>query len=432
VNISVFGLGYVGSVTAACLSRDGHSVVGVDANPDKAALIGAGKSPIIEPSLAELLEGGVKNKRLTATTNASAAVEATTLSMVSVGTPPGKNGNPDLEFVHHVCREIAEAVRKKGHPHVVVLRSTVPPGTLATCRNEMETIAGKKLLHVAFNPEFLREGSAIADYDAPPYTIIGTSDSVAEAAVREMYQRVPGPVLVVAPEVAELVKYVANSWHALKIGFANEVGRLARSFDVDGRQVMSLISQDTKLNISPAYLRPGFAFGGSCLPKDLSAITSIAQTRGVPVPLLNALHQSNQVQIDLAVADVLRGRPKRVAVFGLAFKPGTDDLRESPAVALVKRLIGEGCEVRIFDRDVHLSHLMGTNLAYIRATLPHFEAFLTKTPEEALAGADVVVLTYASAAFREPVTKHPNVRVVDLAGTFAEPPPVRDYRGSAW
>lgn len=432
MKISVFGLGYVGTVTAGCLARDGHDIIGVDVNPDKVRLVSRGESPIIEPGLSKLLAQAVSAGRLNATTSAAEAIANTDLSLISVGTPPSKTGAPDLGFVFHVLDEIASAIRAKAQNHVVVLRSTVPPGTMARCKEVLDAKTGAACAHLAFNPEFLREGSAIADYDNPPYTVIGTRDQVAETAVREIYRTVPGAVLVVAPELAEMVKYVANAWHATKIGFANEIGRIAKAFDVDGRVVMEIATRDTKLNVSAAYMKPGFAYGGSCLPKDLGALNAIARGRNVSVPLLNALPLSNAAHIDAAVESILQLAPRRVALLGLAFKPGTDDLRESPAVAVAKRLIGEGCEVRIYDRDVHYARLMGTNLAYIRQTLPHFEALLTESPDSALERADTAVLTYNSAEFRDPITRRPDLRVVDLAGVFTDPPQVQEYSGSAW
>jgi GDP-mannose 6-dehydrogenase len=413
MRISIFGLGYVGAVTAACLARDGHHVTGVDVNAEKVAGVAAGRSPIVEAGLEELLAAGAAAGRIAATTDAAAAVAASEASMITVGTPPLASGEPDLGYVMRVCGEIAAAARAVGRRHVVVLRSTVPPGTLARCR-ELFAADGADVA-LAFNPEFLREGSAIRDYDDPAYTIIGTEDEEAERCVRQLYAAVGGPVLVVRPEVAELIKYVANAWHATKIVFANEIGRMAAAFGVDGREVMDVIVQDAKLNVSPTYLRPGFAYGGSCLPKDVGAMLAHARRFDVPLPLLSAVPISNAQQIELAAGAVLAARPARVGVLGLAFKPGTDDLRESPAVPLVKRLIGEGCAVRIYDRDVNHAHLMGTNLAYIRDNLPHFEALLAETPAEVVAWADVVVVTYVSAEFRDALAGRED-GVVDLVG----------------
>jgi GDP-mannose 6-dehydrogenase len=430
MRISVFGLGYVGAVTAACLARDGNHVTGVDVNAEKVELVASGASPIVEEGLDVLLARAVADGRLRATTDAGEAVAATELSVIAVGTPPLANGEPDLGYVMRVCEEIADAVQMAGRPHVVVLRSTVPPGTLARCA---EVFAAKDVeVHLAFNPEFLREGSAIRDYDTPAYTIVGTTDPAAEQKVRALYASVCAPVLVVEPSVAEMVKYVANAWHATKIVFANEVGRLAKACGVDGRDVMDVIAQDTKLNVSPAYMRPGFAYGGSCLPKDVGALLSQARRYDVPVPLLSSVPLSNAQQIDLAFDAVMAARPRRVTVLGLAFKPNTDDLRESPAVPLVKRLLGEGCEVRIFDRDVNHAHLMGTNLAYIRGSLPHFEALLAGSAADAVAWADAVVVTYGSGDFVEALTAGDGKHVVDLAGLFRGQTYGWDAHGIAW
>lgn len=434
MKVSIFGLGYVGAVTAACLARDGHDVVGVDVNAGKVERIARGESPIVEAGLPELLAAGATAGRISATADAVAAVAQTEVSIISVGTPPDANGVPDLSYVERVCREIGAGVAAKGTAHVVVLRSTVPPGTTERCARILAEAAGdSNPVHVAFNPEFLREGSAIRDYEQPAYTVIGTADPVAEAAVRGLYAAVDAPVHVVAPAVAEMVKYVANTWHATKIGFANEVGRVAKAFGVDGRDVMRLIAEDRKLNISPVYMRPGFAYGGSCLPKDVNALLHYAGEMHVPTPLLSAVPLSNRAHVDEAVNIVLRHGRRRVAVLGLAFKPGTDDLRESPAVPLVKRLLGEGCEVRIYDRDVHTAQLMGTNLAYIRAHVPHFEALLTETIEDCLEWSELVVVTYATQEFAEAVCNGGQARpVVDLAGLLSEPPDGCEYYGIAW
>lgn len=416
MKVAVFGLGYVGAVTAACLARDGHSVVGVDVNPDKVALVARGRSPFVEPGLDELLVAAVAAGTLTATTDSS-AVATTEISLISVGTPSSPRGEHDTLQVIAVCREIAAALSASQREHVIVLRSTVPPGTLERCRELFLAESLDEHIHYAFNPEFLREGSAISDYDHPAYTIIGTADPVAEAALRRLYAGVNGPVLTVAPAVAELVKSVANAWHATKIAFANEVGRLAQALDVDGRAVMDVIVQDAKLNVSPAYLMPGYAYGGSCLPKDTRGLVFQGRERGVALPLLESLPASNRAQMDLAAEAVLETRPRHVLVCGLAFKHGTDDLRESPAVSLVKRLIGEGCEVRIFDADVCKSHLVGTNLAYIREHVPHFEALLVDDPAEWLDWADVAVVTYGSPDFTAALHELPAATpLIDLAG----------------
>jgi GDP-mannose 6-dehydrogenase len=433
MRVSIFGLGYVGVVTAACLARDGHDVLGVDVNAEKVAAIAAGRSPIVEPGLAGLLADGVAAGRICATTSAEEAVSTTDVSLVSVGTPAAGRGAPLLDYVEHVSEQIGKAVAVKGSSHVMILRSTVPPGTLRRCRGIVDGCSNGTRVHFAFNPEFLREGSAVADFDNPCYTVIGTDSPEAESAVRTLYASVDAPVIVVAPEVSEMVKYVANSWHAVKIGFANEVGRMAKAFGVDGREVMDLIIQDSKLNVSPAYMRPGFAYGGSCLPKDVNALLFYAQELGIDLPMLSGLPVSNQAHIGSAVDLVLKTKPRRVTIFGLAFKPLTDDLRESPAVPLAKRLLGEGCELRIYSPDVNKAMLMGTNLVYIREHLPHFENLLVDDPIEAVEWAEVVVVTHPQRQFDEPLAQVPaGKRIIDLAGTVKVVPDGVDYDGIAW
>lgn len=433
MRVSVFGLGYVGVVTAACLARDGHEIVGVDVNAEKVEAIAAGRSPIVEPGLEELLRAGSTAGRIRATTDAQRAIDETEISLISVGTPSSDRGAPDLGHVLKVSAEIGDAIAVKSRPHVVVLRSTVPPGTLRRCADIVSERAGDAPVSFAFNPEFLREGSAIADYDRPSYTIIGTDSRPAEDAVRHVYASVDAPVYVVPPEVSEMVKYVANSWHAAKIGFANEVGRAAKAFGVDGRIVMDLIAKDTKLNVSPAYMKPGFAYGGSCLPKDVRALLYYAQEMGVELPILAALPRSNQLQIDAALRLVLATKASRVTVLGLAFKSETDDLRESPAVPLVKALIGEGCEIRIYAPDVNRARLMGTNLAYIREHIPHFEHLLVDDPGDALVWAETIVVTHPQAQFSAALAGvRSDKRVVDLAGVFQEKPQRFEYHGIAW
>ncbi len=430
---SIFGLGYVGVVTAACLARDGHEVIGVDVNPEKVGAIAAGRSPIVEPELDDLLREGVAAGRIGATTDAARAIADSEISLISVGTPSSKRGDPYLGHVDDVCADIGDALAAKRMPHVVVLRSTVPPGTLARCADMVTKRAPGAHLSFAFNPEFLREGSAIADFNHPSYSIIGTESEHAEEALRRLYAAVEAPVLVISPEVSEMVKYVANCWHAAKIGFANEIGRVAKALGVDGRTVMDVITQDTKLNVSPVYMKPGFAYGGSCLPKDVRAVLHYAHEKGVPVPMLAALPTSNQAQIDTACDLVLATKSSRLAVLGLAFKAGTDDLRESPAVPLVKRLLGEGCEVRIYSPDVNRARLMGTNLAYIREHIPHFERLLVDDADEAISWAETVVVTHPQAHFSRALDRAPDgTRVVDLAGVFAERPQRFEYDGIAW
>lgn len=435
MKVSIFGLGYVGTVSAACMAKDGHEVVGVDISEAKVHALNGGRSTIIEPQLDELLQAGVDTGRITATTDVTHAVATTDISLISVGTPPGDDGGPNLEYVKGVCLELGRAVRAKGRSHTVVLRSTVPPGTLQTCHELMQQEAGDTQVHTAFNPEFLREGSAVRDYVEPPYTIIGTEDELAEKAVRKLYAKVDAPVVRVRPAVAELIKYTANAWHATKIAFANEIGRIANAFEVDGRQVMDLITQDTKLNVSKAYMRPGFAYGGSCLPKDLASIIYYAQAQRVEVPLLSAVPQSNRQLIQDALKAVLETGAQRVGVLGLAFKPNTDDLRESPTVSLVKQLLGEGRQLKVYDAAVNEANLLGANLSYIQQNLPHFSNLLVSEIGDAIDTAELIIVSYSSPAFAEALTNAaPGTVVLDLAGVFpqGQVPEQLDYHALCW
>jgi GDP-mannose 6-dehydrogenase len=433
MRVSVFGVGYVGTVSMACLARDGHDVIGVDVNAEKARAIGEGRSPVVEPGLEALLREGVAAGSVRTTTDPVEAIRSSEVSLISVGTPPGHGGAPDLSAVWKVTEEIAAAMATKETEHTFVLRSTVPAGTLDRCAQIIGRKCPIELVHLACNPEFLREGSSIADYDHPAYTVIGTRDDRARQVVEQLYSAIDAPLVVVEPEVAELTKTVMNAWHATKITFANEIGRLAKSMGVDGRQVMDLLIQDRKLNISPTYLRPGFAYGGSCLPKDVLSLVAQARAADVSVPLLASLPQSNAEVVEQATRLILDGRNRRIAVLGLAFKANTDDLRESAAVTLVKRLLGEGCRVRIYDKDVHAARLVGTNLAYIQENLPHFQELLVPSLAEALEDCETVVVTYVTPEFQNALDAAPSgLRVVDLAGLPDMTTRDRQYAGIAW
>jgi GDP-mannose 6-dehydrogenase len=353
--------------------------------------------------------------------------------MISVGTPPTSSGALSLEHVERVIAQIAQDSIQRSAAPVVILRSTVPPGTLDRCASLLAAAAPGVDFHLCFNPEFLREGSAVKDFMEPAITVIGTGDGRAEELVRELYADLPAPIHVVEPRVAELLKCVANSWHATKITFANEIGRLARGLGMDGREIMRLIVEDHKLNVSPAYMRPGFAFGGSCLPKDLASILQHAQAMNIPTPLLQGVRDSNRRQIDTVAEEIISSGARSIGVLGLAFKSNTDDLRDSPAVVLCKTLIGEGITLKIFDRAVSAARLMGSNLAYIRANLPHFESLLVESPVDAVRDAELVAVTYASPEFSEALSAaSPTTEIFDLAG-LAEVPAARErYRGIAW
>lgn len=433
MKVSIFGLGYVGAVSAACFARDGIDVIGVDVNADKVKMVGSGQAPIMEFGLSELLQEAVQSGRLTATSSAREAVQKSDLSVVSVGTPSHPDGSINLAYVYNVCEEIGMAIAAKGSSHTVVLRSTVVPGTTARCRRILQEHSGDCEVHLAFNPEFLREGTAIRDYEAPPYTMIGTEDAVAETMVRELYAAVDAPVIVVRPPEAELIKSTSNAWHATKIAFANEIGRLAKGHSVDGRVVMDLVTQDTKLNISAAYMKPGFAYGGSCLPKDVRALIAVARMAGIELPLLESLDRTNRKHIEHAVQLIRDTGKKKVGLLGLAFKEGTDDLRESPAVALIDTLHADGCEVWVLDPAVQQASLIGANRQYVEEHLPDLSALLVEDAKAILEHAEVLVVTYSSASFRKILESAPaNVAVVDLAGLIEASREGCSYVGIGW
>jgi GDP-mannose 6-dehydrogenase len=394
--ISIFGLGYVGAVSMACLARDGHQVIGVDIDHRKLDLIRARKSPILEEGIQELMRDVVDSGRVAVTDDAGRAMRESEVSFICVGTPSAANGSQDLTAILRLAEQIGAALRHKREFHTVVVRSTVQPGTLED-RIEpiLEKESGKRSgvdFGLAFQPEFLREGSSIRDYDHPPYTIVGANCEAAVNAVREIFQHLDARFLVTTIRVAETLKMSCNAFHALKITFANEIGRVTQALGIDPHEVMRLVCADTRLNISPAYLKPGFAFGGSCLPKDLRALAQIAKQHDIEIPMLANVLASNRVHIEHAVERILKlGRP-RVGMLGLSFKTGTDDLRESPLVIVAKRLIGEGCELRIFDPEVQLSRLLGANRSYIESHIPHLGSLLCDHINEMIDPSEVILV----------------------------------------
>jgi GDP-mannose 6-dehydrogenase len=396
LSISVFGMGYVGSVTAACFAHVGHHVTGVDISPAKVEMIAAGRTPIIEARMSELVEEGFQAGRLHATTDAAEAVRNSEISFVCVGTPSLRSGKLDLGYVERVVHEIGAALRQKNSYHVIVLRSTVLPGTTESLViPTLEKASGRRAgtdFAVCYNPEFMREGSAVGDFLKPPYTVLGAGDAKHLDLARQLYQPIPGEVFETSIPVAEMVKYVCNAFHAVKIGFANEVGTLCKSLGVDTEAVTKIYTSDTKLNISPAYLSPGFAFGGSCLPKDLRALGHRAKELDLGLPLLESILPSNALHIDRAVDAVLRTNKMRISFLGLSFKAGTDDLRESPQVQMIKRLLGEGRQVLVWDRDVSLGRLAGSNRQYIEEVIPHIGSLLCADLEEVVRRGEVVVV----------------------------------------
>jgi len=438
-SVSIFGLGYVGSVSAACFASMGYKVVGVDVSRAKVERLDSGRTPIIEAEMSELVAEANKARRLTATTDATEAVLNTDVTFVCVGTPSQKSGKLDLSHIESVAREIGAALRRKKSRHVFVLRSTVLPGTTETVALPiLERESGKKCgrdFTVCYNPEFMREGSAVADFRNPPYTILGARDKNHLAPLRELYKAVSAPLYETTIPAAEMVKYFSNCYHALKVGFANEMGTMCKHLGVDTQEVTNIFTSDTKLNVSPAYLSPGFAFGGSCLPKDLRAITYKAKELDLKLPVLEALMPSNAEHISRAVDMVLGSGKKKIAQVGLSFKAGTDDLRESPQVQLIKRLMGEGLEVRVWDEDVSLGRLAGANRQYIEEVIPHIGSVLTDDLESVMRSAEVVILGNKSAS-RQRLAQflQPEQIVIDLIHLDRSKRPVgaKKYEGICW
>lgn len=396
-SISIFGLGYVGSVTAACLVAKGNRVVGVDSNESKVEMLDAGRSPILEPQLQDLVTQGKEAGLLSATTDVDRAIAETEISFISVGTPSLRNGKLDLHAIERVCQQIAGALARKNSFHWVVVRSTVLPGTTSSVvvpilEKGSGKVAGKDFA-VCFNPEFLREGTAVADFFQPTMTVLGSDHPQALDAIRELYAWAPGKLFITSTANAEMVKYVCNAFHALKVAFANEIGTVCNAAGVDPAKVTEIYTADDKLNISKAYLKPGFAFGGSCLPKDLRALVHKARELDLRVPLLDSILPSNSEHIERAAEAILATDKKKIGVLGLSFKPGTDDLRESPMVHLVKRLLGEGCQIRIWDPNVALGQLIGSNRQFIQDAIPHIGLLLRDEVGEVVDHAEVLVVT---------------------------------------
>jgi GDP-mannose 6-dehydrogenase len=442
VKLSIFGLGYVGVVSAACLARDGHEVAGVDPNAVKTDLVNRGQTPIVEPGLSELIDAAVGCGRLKAGNDIAAAIAASDLLLVCVGTPGHANGSLDLGYVRRVCEQIGAVIRTTAEYKVVVIRSTMLPGSMAeVVIPALESISGKRAgrqFGVCINPEFMREGSAIHDYDNPPKTVIGAIDERSAAPLKELYGHFAAPMLVTDLQTAELAKYADNAWHALKITFANEMGRLCKTVNVDSRKLMQLFCEDRKLNISNAYLRPGFAFGGSCLPKDVRALTHYGRSRDVDTPVLSAILPSNRVHIDHALALIQARGKRRIGLLGLSFKEGTDDLRESPMVTVAERLIGKGYELLIFDWNVRIASLVGANRDYILNHIPHISRLLVEEPATLFERSDLIVVATGEKEFGELVRSHGQDKpVVDLVGAWgleagAGAPRAEQYEGIAW
>src|SRR5262245_43699935 len=410
LRVSIFGMGYVGTVSAGCLARMGHTVIGLDANPTKVEMLAAGRSPVIEPGLAELISGGTAQHRISVSTDAVQAVRDTDITLYCVGTPGHENGGLNLDAVRDVCQSIGAALRQKNSFHVVVTRSTMLPGTTRSLVIPLlEAVSGKRAgvdFGVAVYPEFLREGTALDDFDHPPLVVMASSDERTQRLVAELNPGKPEAIVHTAFEVAEMMKYANNTWHAVKVAFANEIGSFCRAHGVDGNEVMDIFMRDQVLNISKAYLRPGFAFGGSCLPKDLRALLYKSKELDLETPLLSAVLASNQLHIQRLIDRILSTKQKKVGILGLSFKYGTDDLRDSPTVILVESLLGKGCRIRIYDSEVSLARIFGANKAYIEHEISHISTLMCSEIDEVLELSDVIVVAKHQEEIRRSLTPY--------------------------
>jgi GDP-mannose 6-dehydrogenase len=439
MRVVVFGLGYVGTVTAAGLASQGHRVVGVDIDAMKVEMIRSGRSPVVEPEIEALLRAGVEAGALTATTDPTSAIDGSDVSLICVGTPSGQHGESDLAFVRRCVDDVHDAMAVTSPPatghHAVVVRSTVPPGTVASIVSPVfaDGAPGDWNVGLAMCPEFLREGSSVADFYEPPFVVVGSSDHATAATLDRLFEFLPMPVHHVSVETAESLKYACNAFHAMKISFANEISRVFKPFGVDAREVMEIFCQDTKLNIAPTYLRPAFAYGGSCLPKDLRALQHLARINDVDVPLLAGTALTNELVVRQVTERVIAIDERCVALLGLSFKSDTDDLRESPNVELAERLIGKGFEVSIFDPIVNPHRLVGANKRYVEARLPHLNRLLADSPEEALDGAGIAVVSSSDRQVHEALKNHAPPHVIDLHGRLGDDiEQLVGYEGVGW
>lgn len=445
MNISIFGLGYVGCVGAACLAKLGHNVIGVDVNENKVNLMRAGKPTIIEAGIAELCAEAHEAGRMTATTSVEEAVLGSSVSFIVVGTPSSPQGHLNLNYIYNVAQEIGAALKVKSEEgrgknegnllHIVAIRSTVLPGTNEKVGEIIAEASGLKRgvdFTVVSNPEFLREGTSVEDYFNPPLTLIGTDMPEAEAVFREIYKDIPAEFIATDIRVAEMMKYVNNTYHALKIVFGNEVGNICKELNIDSHKVMEIFCKDKQLNISPYYFKPGFAYGGSCLPKDMKALKTLAHDLYVQVPVIESIFESNEVQKDKAVRLIMAAGHRKVGILGLSFKAGTDDLRCSPIVEVVERLLGKGFEVRIYDKNVKVSELTGTNKDFIMAKIPHLQHFVTDDLCAVCEASDVLVVTNKEKEFASVLAEYPGKTVIDLVRQWKEVDYAGHYEGISW
>jgi GDP-mannose 6-dehydrogenase len=436
--ISIFGLGYVGAVSAACLAQQGHHVIGVDITPQKVDMINEGHSPVIEKRIDDIISQVVRSGTLRATTDGIEGVLNSNISLICVGTPSRDNGSLDLTYVQRVCHDIGRILSQKKEFHTIVLRSTVLPGTTKTVAipilEESSGLTADRDFGVSFNPEFLREGTSVEDFFNPPFTVIGKHDSRAADATASLYQGLDAPLITVSLETAEMVKYASNAFHATKVAFANEIGNLCKSQGIDSHELMDIFCMDDKLNLSAYYLKPGFAFGGSCLPKDLRALLYHGHRLDLQMPVLEAVLPSNSLQVDRGIELVKKTGRKKVGVLGFSFKAGTDDLRESPLVVMIETLLGKGYKVKIYDKNVSLARLSGANKAFIEREIPHIASLMCETIDDVLAASEVIVIGNKDPEFGQAFIKADSDQIIiDLVRLSQdEQQTAAQYNGISW
>ncbi len=434
MKISIFGLGYVGCVSLACLSENGHKAIGVDVIPHKNNLINEGKATIIEKDIDELIESNWKKGRISSTLDFKEAVMQSEISIICVGTPSDVNGHLNLNAIYETAEQIGKALSRKDDFHIVVIRSTVLPGTNKKVGEIIAENSGKKRnegFAIVSNPEFLREGSAVKDYYNPPVTVIGTDSDIASKKIVEMYDGINTPIAETSIEIAELIKYVNNSFHALKVSFANEVGNICKKMNIDSHELMNLFCMDKQLNLSSYYLKPGFAFGGSCLPKDLKAFKTMAHDFYLESPVLNSILESNENQKNQALKLVLDRNARNIGILGLSFKKGTDDLRHSPIVELAETLLGKGFSILIYDKNVNISKLSGTNKVYIDKHIPHLSELISDDLDKVIGNSETVIISHDEPEFKQINTKYPDKHFIDLV-KIKDNVNTENYEGICW
>ena len=417
MNISIFGLGYVGCVSLGCLAKNGHQVTGVDVSRTKVNQINAGKATIIEKDIDQIICAQREAGKIEATTNAKVAVLKTEISIICVGTPSSDKGHLNLEYIFNVAQHIALALKEKEEFHIIVIRSTIFPGTCDKVAGQIEKISGKvrnENFAVVDNPEFLREGTAVHDYFNPPLTLIGSDNKEAADKVAQLYKKLPAEIIITDLQVAEIMKYVNNSFHALKISFGNEIGNICSEMGIDSHKVMDIFCKDKQLNISPYYFKPGFAYGGSCLPKDLKGLQTLAHDIYVDVPVINSIDKTNDIQIQRAIKIIYQFGNKKLGFLGLSFKEGTDDLRNSPAVSIIESLIGKGCDICIFDRNINISLLTGTNKEYIDSKIPHLSSLMVESPKKVIDQAEVIIVNTKEKEFISLLQESSDKTIIDM------------------